>query len=87
MRRTLGALCVAASTTDMSMRPSYPRIIGLGPSALPLILESLEEQPQHWFWALQAVTGENPVTPEHVGLMAEMTGDWLKWARSSGVID
>jgi hypothetical protein len=26
-----------------------------------LILQDLEQQPDHWFWVLRSITGENPV--------------------------
>ena len=57
----------------------------MGPRALPLILKELEQRPNHWFWALRALTQENPVLPEHRGAIAEMTQDWLNWARAKGL--
>lgn len=41
--------------------PAYQQIIALGPAAVPLLLRELEREPDHWFWALAAITGENPV--------------------------
>mgnify|MGYP003394584209 CR=1 FL=1 len=35
-----------SSTTEMSMLPSYQQIIGLGPAALPCILDELEQEAQ-----------------------------------------
>jgi hypothetical protein len=75
-----------SSVTKMAMLPSYQRIIGLGPGALPLILERLEREPNHWFWALEAIAGTNPVSPEHAGRVRDMAQDWLRWARKSGII-
>lgn len=46
--------------TDMVLLDSYQRIIGLGPAAIPLIIEDLKRNgPEHWFWALTAIVGED----------------------------
>jgi hypothetical protein len=58
-----------SSVTKIAMHPAYQRIIGMGPAALPLLLRELEQQPDHWFWALTAITGEDPVPPEDAGNM------------------
>ena len=47
-----------SSVTRTAMHPAYQRIIGMGPAAVPLILRELEQRPDHWFWALTAITGE-----------------------------
>jgi hypothetical protein len=44
--------------------PAYQRIIGLGLDAVPLILRELQRRSGHWFWALKAITGEDPAQPE-----------------------
>src|SRR5208337_640739 len=52
-----------SSITQMAMCPAYQGIIGMGPKAIPFILQQLENNladPDHWFWALQALTGEDP---------------------------
>ncbi len=69
-----------SSLTEMVTLPSYQQIIGMGPVAVPFILEELEEDPDHWFWALTAITGVDPVLPEHRGSLDDMTNDWLQWA-------
>lgn len=70
----------------MAMVPEYQRIIGMGPAALPLILEALEREPDHWFWALEAITGEDPVPPGDRGVVARMADAWLAWGREQGLI-
>lgn len=70
--------------SQMAMQPSYQRIIGMGPAAIPFILRELENQPDHWFWALKSITGENPVRPSQRGKMKEMADAWLDWARKRG---
>jgi hypothetical protein len=66
------------------MHPAYQQIIGIGPDAIPLILQELERKPGHWFWALKSITGEDPVLPEHRGQIAKMTESWLSWGYEKG---
>ena len=68
------------------MHPSYQRIIGLGSAALPLILNQLLSQPDHWFWALRSISGEDPVRPEDVGKFDAMRDAWVEWGRNRGLI-
>jgi hypothetical protein len=75
-----------SSTTAMVSHPAYRAIIALGPPVLPLMLRDLEREPVHWFEALQAITGENPVPCEHWGKIAAMRADWLAWGRQRGLI-
>ena len=66
---------------SMILHPSYQRIVGMGERALPLILHRLEREADHWFPALQAIAGENPVPPEDAGNLDAMTRSWLQWGR------
>lgn len=75
-----------SSATQMAMHPAYQRLIGLGPEAVPLLLRELQREPDHWFWALGAITGENPVPPEARGNLTEMAKAWLEWGRRKGII-
>ena len=74
-----------SSATDMAMLASYQRIIGLGPAVLPLIFRELEREPDHWFWALAAITDANPVPSESQGKVPEMAQAWIDWARREGI--
>lgn len=69
---------------QQAMHPAYQQIIGMGMQAVPLILRELEKKPAHWFWALAAITGENPVPSEHAGKITEMTKDWISWGQERG---
>lgn len=75
-----------SSSTEIAMHPAYQRIIGMGPDALPLILDRLSRRPEHWFWALGAISGEDPVPPADAGKVEDMTEAWLRWGRSQGLI-
>ena len=66
------------------MLPSYQQVIGIGPSVVPYLLRELKYFPDHWFWALNAITGEDPVPPESKGKFQKMTEAWLDWGRKKG---
>jgi hypothetical protein len=74
-----------SSTRDIALHPSYQRIMAMGPSALPLIFDSLKEQPHHWFWALRFITGEDPVKPEDLGKTRRTAEAWIEWGRLQGL--
>jgi hypothetical protein len=80
-RRETGMMSLV---TKMSMHPAYQRIIGMGQPVVPLILRELEQEPDHWFWALQAITGANPVQPEQRGRLTQMANAWIEWGREHG---
>jgi hypothetical protein len=75
-----------SSATELVLHPSYQRIIGLGPAVLPLLLRDLVQQPKDWFWALNAITGENPIPLEDAGNIRRMTDAWIQWGREHGYI-
>ena len=60
--------------------PAYQQIIGMGPFALPFILNRLRKRGGHWSWALICITGEDPVDPAHAGDIHLMRKAWLRWA-------
>lgn len=67
------------------LHPAYQRIIGMGHEAVPLILVRLEDRgPDHWFWALEMITGENPA--EGTETMEDATRAWLAWGHEIGYI-
>jgi hypothetical protein len=78
-----------SSVTKMVSHPSYLRIIGLakystGDALEKLLLRELEQEPDHWFDALSAITGENPVGPQDD--FDEAVAAWLRWGRERGII-
>jgi len=76
-----------SNTAQMAMVFSYQRIIGLGPAVVPLILKELQNKTDHWFWALEAITGENPVSKEAAGDMAASATAWIEWGRENGFVE
>jgi len=76
-----------SSIPDIVLDQSYQRIIGMGTSVVPLILRSLEKNAEYWFWALEAITGEDPVPEKDKGRSKLMAKHWLDWAREKNLID
>jgi hypothetical protein len=75
-----------SNTAQMAMLLPYQRIIGMGESAVPLILEELQREPDQWFWALEAITGENPVPAEAAGKVRLMAQAWVQWGKDHGLL-
>src|SRR5262245_45434122 len=50
-----------SSMEEANKHPAYQEIIQLGPEVVPFLLRDLEDNHTHWFNALQAITGENPI--------------------------
>lgn len=77
-----------SSITEAAMCPAYQSIIGMGPSAVPLILAELRlegDEPDQWFWALKAITGADPVSDEDRGDFVAMARAWFEWAEENRV--
>jgi len=79
-----------SSLARIIAHPSHLRIIGLGREFKQgeierLILRELENEPYHWFDALVAITGENPVNP-HDDLDGAINA-WLEWGRRKGILE
>ncbi len=76
----------SSSGSEITNHPAYKSIIALGEAVVPFILIKLKEDPQHIFYALFKITGENPIQPQHAGRLSKMTEDWLKWGVENGYI-
>ena len=78
-----------SSMTRRIAHPSYLRIIGLANKIADYevertLLHEFQIDPDHWFAALSAITGENPVRPEHN--FDEAIAAWLTWGREKGIV-
>lgn len=73
-----------SSVARMVAHPSYLRIIGLASygrnAVLRLLIEELQKAPDYWFAALEAITGENPVSP--AARFGEAVSSWVEWWES-----
>ncbi len=52
----------------------------MGWAAVPFLIAELRHKPNHWFIALEEITGVNPVPPESDGDVKEMARAWIDWA-------
>ena len=85
-RRWKAETALLSSSTAMIEHPSYQAIIDMGSSVVPLLLRELQREPVHWFEALKAITGEDPVPVEDWGRIPAMAGAWLAWGRARGLV-
>ena len=78
---------VLSSARQMAKNDNYRRIIEMGTRAVPFILEDLRKNPpDHWFVALHAITGVNPVPEEARGRLQEMAKAWVAWGEAQGYV-
>ena len=77
---------ISSFVQNLVLHPAYQRIIGMGEDILPLIFYELKKSPDHWFWALTAISGENPILPAQRGNLTEMRNAWLDWAKKNNYI-
>jgi len=68
-----------ASPKDRATHPAYQQIIGMGPKVVPFLIRDQLENDTDWFWALQSITGENPIEEGHEGYIQKMAQDWNEW--------
>lgn len=78
------AVAHLSSSSKRENYPAYKEIIALGPPVVPFLLRDLEINHRHWFAALTAITGANPVPEEDAGKIREMTEVWLHWGKEHG---
>lgn len=70
----------SSNMTEITSNSAYLSIIALGKDVIPLIIANLRNEENHWFSALEALTGVNPIKKEHKGIFNLMKSDWLEWA-------
>lgn len=66
-----------SSLSDMVLLDEYQRIVGLGPAGVPLIIEALRDEPDHWFPALRAIVGIDHA--EGAETLREAADRWISW--------
>jgi hypothetical protein len=76
---------------DITRNQFYFQIAGMGQRALPFIFSHLEDEtkagkPDHWFPALNAITGVDPVQQKDRGNIHKMALAWLEWGRQEGYV-
>ncbi|GDX46198.1 hypothetical protein LBMAG24_15260 [Bacteroidota bacterium] len=73
----------SSNSSEITNNSAYRCIIGLGKDIIPFIIEDLKQSENHWFNALELLTGENPIKSEHRGIINLMKSDWLNWAEKN----
>lgn len=74
-----------SSVSSMVKHPAYQSIIAMGEKSLPLILERMYKNPNHYFWALTCITGDDPsVFGEPTQKAYER---WLEWGQEHGYLE
>jgi hypothetical protein len=76
-----------SDTMRLVTHPAYQSIIGMGLDVVPLILRELASKPDRWYWALRAITEEDPVPVEARGDGKAMTQAWLNWGKARGYLE
>jgi hypothetical protein len=75
----------SSDTGFITSRDNYRRIVDMGYSAVPHILRDLATNGGDWFTALEAITGESPVSGDDYGFPRRMKSAWLDWGRARGI--
>jgi len=73
----------SSNISEITNNSAYRSIIGLGKDIIPFIIEDLKQSENHWFYALELLTGENPIKSEQRGIINLMKSDWLNWAKKN----
>jgi hypothetical protein len=68
-----------SSTRAVLENGNYQAIIDMGWDAVPHIIDRLRKKSAYLFGALERITGEYPVRPEHAGDVSKMASDWIEW--------
>ena len=87
VRKWKSGRSASSSVAEIVSHQAYQGIIGMGERAVPLILNQLRlkgSKPAHWFWALNAITLEQPVSQSDRGNLVKMSQAWLEWGRRKG---
>ena len=74
-----------SSMHQIVSHPCYLRIVGMGAVALPLLLRELPRRPALWFWALNAITDEDPA--KGIDNVREAAERWMAWSRERGLVE
>ena len=74
-----------SSGTELISNSAYKEIISLGKIAIPWIIREFKKTNDHWFYALERISGENPIKEENIGIVEKMKEDWILWAEKNNI--
>lgn len=73
-----------SKTSKKCTHPAYQEIIGMGDGVVQFIMRDLALSGGDWFWALTAITGQNPISDDDAGNIEKMKEAWIRWAKAKG---
>ncbi len=76
---------ILSSLSKKTKHPAYREIVKLGDAVLPYLICELAGQPDHWFSALEEITGKNPVSEADRKDIQWATQAWVRWAHENGI--
>jgi len=75
-----------SSLTKRVMHQNYQAIVGMGQQVVPILLRDLQRTKRDWFWALTAITQQNPVNRSDAGRVDKMVSAWVDWGKKRGLL-
>ncbi len=72
-----------SSSAKIYNNAAYLQILSMGLQSVPWMLRDLQKHDTHWFYALNKLTGMNPIQPAHYGIVPKMKEDWIAWAKEN----
>lgn len=86
VRRMDERLGPASRLTERLFSAEYAAVIGLGPRVVPLLIKDLQRSLQPWFWALKAITREDPARDVNSGDFHGIASAWIAWGKDNDVV-
>jgi hypothetical protein len=78
-----------SSPSRVTMNANYLRIIGMGPSVTPFILQDLRQRGGEWYVALEALLDDSETSPtpdDADGRVSVIKQAWIEWGRKKGYL-
>lgn len=75
-----------SSPSRITGNDAYLKIISMGNSVVPFILQDLQDRGGDWYLALRILSDNDPVPPEARGDVKQMKECWVRWGRDKGYI-
>jgi len=73
-----------SSLTKKYAHPAYQRIMAMGSSGIPLVLNELQKNNGRWFYALKFMAGKN--VSEGIDNFEDAKAAWLEWGYKNNYI-
>jgi hypothetical protein len=75
-----------SSLSKRVMNRNYQAIVGMGEQVVPILLRDLRDNRRDWFWALSAITRENPIDRADAGRVDRMIAAWIDWGKKKRML-